>query len=448
MSLFSNSREWIYPKKIEGRWGSLRLWGAVALHLGLLLPPWFTVAGHPAARIDVPARKVFLLGSVFSPADGEMIALIGLIAAFSLFFFTSLFGRLWCGFLCPQTVMLHTWAFKIEEWIEGDARSRRRLDAAPWTGSKIAKKVGKWVAFAAASVLVSMAFMQWFAGPWELWTLQATTTQYAVVAFFAALWFADFVWFREQLCIYLCPYARFQGALADEHSMVVSYIETRGEPRQKGKAAAKEGRCIDCNKCVAVCPQGIDIRDGYQLECITCGLCIDACTDVMGKLGHETLVKHTTLASADGRKTQWIRARTVIYASLLTTLVGTFGYLLATHSTIEAYIARAPGSLFQVDDDGYVRNTYLVKVTNNDARVPHKAFAVEVQGIPTAEVVVPSLELDSVQTKTIPLVVRVPGTDVERTMPFTLKVSSGGHAALVDATFKAPADLDLARGGS
>ncbi|MEO0605822.1 MAG: cytochrome c oxidase accessory protein CcoG, partial [Myxococcota bacterium] len=387
------ARLWVYAKRVTGRFQRLHRASGFVLVAILAVVPWLNIGGQPVFRIDLPARHLSILGTVFTAADGFNLVLVALLAAFSLFFFTALLGRLWCGWTCPQTVFLEEFVRPVEQIFEGDRRVRMMRDAGGWTFDRAWRKVGKWTAFAALAFVVSMMVMSIFEDPRLLWTGQGGSADYMLVGILTAGLFLDWAWFREQLCIYLCPYARFQGALTDDHSLVVSYDEARGEPRGTGKAAASEGHCISCNKCVDVCPQGIDIRDGFQLECINCSRCVDACEDVMGKLGQTSLVRYSTHAADEGRKTRWVRARTLAYSAILLALTGGLTYRVATHSPLEATVNRMAGSLFIQDADGFVRNTYMVAVHNTDPTNAHE-YTLEVRGLDDAQVTVPSLSLE------------------------------------------------------
>jgi cytochrome c oxidase accessory protein FixG len=427
----SAGRKWVYAHSVNGRYQRIHRWSGRVLQAILFVVPWITVAGHPAIRIDIPGRRLYALGAVFTAQDTIYLVLMGLFAAFALFFFTSLFGRLWCGYVCPQTVFLEEWIRPIERFIEGERGVRMARDKGPWTWARTWRKVAKWKAFAAVSAVVALSFVSWFAGAREVWTGRADPAVYGVALVLGGLLFFDFAWFREQLCTYVCPYARFQGALADEESLVVSYDAGRGEPRKDAG-----GDCIDCKKCVAVCPQGIDIRDGYQLECITCGRCIDACAPVMGKLGKPNLVGYTSL-----RKARLVRPRTVAYGALLLAVAAAFVGLLAVRSEVQANLARAPGTLYVVDPDGWVRNTYLLRVTNTDDAPA--TYRVTVEGLPAvAEVTVPTLTIAPGAMSTVPLMMRLPpdAAAASRTFPITVTVIAGEDRASLGGTFKTPAD--------
>jgi cytochrome c oxidase accessory protein FixG len=291
----SGMREWVYPQSISGSFTTLRRWTFLGLHLALFAAPWITMKGHPLLQVDLPQRRVFLFGAIYTPADTIFLVLLLMFMAFSLFFFTAIFGRIWCGYACPQTVFLESWIRPLETWIEGDRTRRKRRDAGGLSFDKVWRKLAKWSAFAGVSLLLGMAFMSVFAGARPLWTGQASLVSYTLVVIIAGFWYLDFTWFREQFCIYLCPYARFQSALTDDESLLISYDEERGEPR--GPRRGPEGGCIACRKCVVVCPQGIDIRDGFQLECIQCARCVDACESVMSRFHQPTLVRYSSRSS-------------------------------------------------------------------------------------------------------------------------------------------------------
>ncbi|MGI9629100.1 MAG: cytochrome c oxidase accessory protein CcoG [Longimicrobiales bacterium] len=419
---------------------SLRRVSFAALHVILLVAPWLMWNGNPLIRIDIPGRKVFLFGGIFTPYDTFFLVLLVLFLAFTLFFVTALWGRIWCGYACPQTVFLETWIRPIEVWIEGDRVLRKRRDAAGFSFDLVWRKLVKWSLFALVSAFLAMAMVSLFAGARSLWTGQAGGTAYFMVAVIAAAWFLDFTWFREQFCNYLCPYARFQSALADDETLIVSYDEPRGEPREKGRNAAIDGRCIDCNKCVVVCPQGIDIRDGFQLECIQCARCIDACTSVMTPLNHRTLVAYGSIAEDEGRTVRRVRGRTVVYAALLASILVSGAALMATRVTFEASVNRAPGSLFTVDPDGFVRNTYLLEITNKLQGDENVSFEIRIDGLPGAELSTPGISLGSSESTTTPLVVRVPSdVGLERTIPMSVHVSSAGRELVLHTTFKTDA---------
>ncbi len=445
---FSRTREWVYPQSIQGSFMTLRRWTFAGLHVVLFVAPWLMVAGHPAVQIDLPHRRIFLFGAIFSAADTIFLLLLLLFLAFSLFFFTAVFGRVWCGYACPQTVFLESWIRPLELWIEGDRTRRRRRDAGSWTFDRVWRKAAKWGAFLFVAGMLAMSMVSLFAGARPLWSGQASGTSYVFVAIFTAMWMVDFVWFREQFCNFLCPYARFQSALTDDETLLISYDVPRGEPRGKGKAAAEAGNCISCQKCVVVCPQGIDIREGFQLECIQCARCVDACTSVMEPLGHETLVRYSSIAADESRLRRTLRPRTVIYTGLLTALTAASAILLFGRVPFEASVNRAPGSLFTVDADGYVRNTYLLKITSKDVTPGPVDYQVRLDGLDDAEVLTEPVQLASTETRTVPFVVRLPAASADRrTIPFDVRIISPSGELVLPTTFKTGA-VEGARGGA
>jgi cytochrome c oxidase accessory protein FixG len=434
---FKGTRNWVYPQWIDGRFQRLRRWTFLALHLVLFLTPWLSIGGNPVLRFDLHDRRLYAFGAMFTAADTLLLLLLLLFLAFSLFFFTSLYGRLWCGYACPQTVFLEAWVRPIERWLEGERNTRLRRDQEPWNLDRALRKGAKWTLFLLAAFIVSMSFMSYFAGARELWTGRAGPVEYALVGIFTVAWFWDLAWFREQFCNFLCPYARFQSVLQDANTLTIGYDPDRGEPR--GRDAKRSGRCIDCGKCVAVCPAGIDIRNGFQLECIGCAACIDACDSVMTKLGHTTLVAYGTLNQLQRRRTRRLRARAAAYGGLLAGLATAALVLLLLRVPFEASVARAPGSLYTVDDDGYVRNTFLLRIANNSGAADSAIFtlAVELEGLPQAELFAPDVALAPEEGRLVPLVVRVLAQDAaDRTIPLRVHIASPGGARVLNTTFK------------
>lgn len=441
---FAGTREWVYPQSVKGRFMSIRRWTFLGLHVLLFVTPWIVVGGYPLLRIDIPARRVFLLGELFTASDTIFLLLLLLFLAFALFFFTAWLGRIWCGYACPQTVFLETWIRPIELWIEGDRSRRKRRDAQGLSVDLAWRKAAKWSLFLAVSFLLAMAFVSLFAGAPELWTGRAGPVSYGFVAVTTAIWFLDFTWFREQFCNYLCPYARFQSALTDDETLLIAYDVVRGEPRSPGRDAAEDGRCIECGKCVVVCPQGIDIRDGFQLECIQCARCIDACQGVMERLGHPTLVRYSSIAEDAGSRVRRLRPRTVVYAGLLAALVIAGGALAARRVPFEVTVNRAPGSLYTLDADGFVRNTYLLQITNNTPGDPI-SYGVAVEGLAGVQVLSQSgdLILGPTESRTLPLVVRIPASEgLARTVPIDVRVTSPDGAVVVPTTFMTGAHVE------
>jgi cytochrome c oxidase accessory protein FixG len=371
-------RDWIYPADVSGRFRSVRRVVGYGLLAFFVAMPWLRIGGLPAVRIDIPGRQLILVGQIFTPHDTWALALLGLMAAIVLFFMAAVFGRVWCGWACPQTVWLD-WVFRpIERAIEGKSNKRRKWDSKPrseWPASWWARKVAKWIAFALATGVATAILMSWFVGGPQLLRGEFGPSAVTVGSGLFFVFFLDAVWFREQLCLYACPYARFQGALMSERSLVVAYDAQRGEPRVKGKNR-EGGDCISCNRCVQVCPSGIDIRDGDQLSCIACASCIDACDDVMVQTGKpKGLIRYTTDRDATGVKPlslSTLGRRSFLYLGILAVLCTALVVGIGTRSPMKVAVARSvQGSIFSELPDGQVSNQITVHISNR-AQAEHR----------------------------------------------------------------------------
>ncbi len=434
MSIFHHTRQWIYTRNVQGKFQKLHRASGFLLIAILFVVPWINVGGHPAVMADIPARRFYFFGHVFTASDGFLLVLLALLAAFGLFLASALLGRIWCGYMCPQTVFLEEWVRRIEALVEGDGAARMRRDEGPWNFDKIWRKTVKVLLLAVLAFVLAMSVVSWFAGARWLWTGQASSASYVMVGVIFAGAMADWLWFREQLCIYLCPYARFQSVLTDDYSLTVSYDSS--VPIMHGKAAIEANACIDCKKCVTVCPQGIDIRDGFQLECINCARCIDACTEVMRKFNRPSLVNYTTIALQEGRPQKTLRPRVLLYGSLVTGLAVAIVATLALHNPLDVSIQRAPGTFFQVDPDGMVRNTYMLRIVNNAAG-DARDFSLEIEGLEGAEVQVPDLHLKPEEARTVPVIVRAP-RDTPSSVPISVTIHGGQRDYHLKTIFIAP----------
>ena len=364
------SRYFLFPADVHGKWNLLRrIFGIVLIAIYVALP-WIPINGAPALFFDIEHRRFHVFGLTLVPQDLWVLffGITGL--GFTLFFVTALLGRLWCGWACPYTVFLDHIFRRIERWIEGDAPARKQLAAAPWTAGKIARRVLKHTLYALCAALIAHVFLSYFVSLERLYTYMgegpmAHATSFGIVAFLTAvLWFC-FGYFREQFCVIMCPYGRLQSALTDDDTVNVGYDEGRGEPRgAKGKA---EGDCIDCRRCVNVCPTGIDIRNGLQMECIGCTACIDACDDIMRKVGRPTgLIRYDSLNGLAGGRRRFLRPRILAYTALGLLGLSAFGFTATRKAKpYTAQFARhsPAGRPFQADAAG-VRNFYKLRFLN------------------------------------------------------------------------------------
>ncbi len=362
------SRAFLYPADTHGRFTRARQWAAAGLIVLYLSLPWIKINGYPAVFLDVTERRFHLFGLTLAAQDlwGLFFLITGV--GFSLFFVTALLGRIWCGWACPHTVFLDHVYRRIERWIEGDAVKRRALEVAPLSVGKVFKRVLKHGLFVLVSAVITHLFFAYFVSLPAVWEMVSAApakhwAAFAFVALYTAGLYFNFAWFREQLCIVICPYGRIQSALIDDHSLVIGYDAKRGEPR--GKAGTPDtGACVACNRCVHVCPTGIDIRQGLQMECIGCTACIDACDDVMDRLKRPRgLIRYDSQNAFAGRATRWLRPRTALYGVLLLIGATVATWALSTIRPANLGVTRITGTPYVVSED-FVRNQFLVRVVN------------------------------------------------------------------------------------
>jgi cytochrome c oxidase accessory protein FixG len=379
-------RQKIYPREVHGLFAGLRV-TSVALLLGIFYGlPWITWDGRQSVLLDLPARKFYIFGLTLWPQDFLLLAFLLIIAALSLFFFTALAGRLWCGYACPQTVWTEVFLW-MDRLIEGDRQKQIKLDKSPYSFRKFRIKATKHIIWIVFSAFTGFTFVSYFTpatelaaklasfslGPWEtFWMI-----------FYGFATYGNAGWLREQVCLYMCPYARFQSAMFDDDTLVVSYDEKRGEPRGSRRPGIDHrdrglGDCINCTLCVQVCPTGIDIRDGLQYECISCSACIDACNDVMDKMGYPRgLIRYTTQNALQGKKTRVIRPRIVIYGLILAAFVTAFVTILASRIPLQLDVIRDRNQLYRETRD-MIENVYTLKILNMD-NLPHE-YRITVSG--------------------------------------------------------------------
>ncbi|WP_166265776.1 cytochrome c oxidase accessory protein CcoG [Marinobacter caseinilyticus] len=430
------SRKKIYVKEVKGFYQKIRtisLWALMGMYF---LFCWVTIDGQPLVYFDLPAREFHLFGGTFFPQDFILLSGMLIIAAFGLFFVTTLFGRVWCGYTCPQTVWTFIFMW-VEERIEGSRNKRMKLDKSPRSREKLIKKALKHAVWLLIAFATGLTFVGYFYPVQELsvdlFTLNANGWAYFWVGFFTIATYMNAGWLREQVCLYMCPYARFQSVMFDQDTRTVSYDASRGEPRggRKKGVAPEElglGDCIDCGLCVQVCPTGIDIRDGLQYECIGCALCIDACDDVMEKMAYpKGLIRYATENELEGMPSKLLRPRTFGYGAALVVMIGAIIFTLMTRSPAELDVLRDRGALFKYNGRGMVENSYTVKIANLSQ--VRQTFELSVSGLETARLLNnKNINVDVGENLEVPTVVEVDPeaiTQSNNTITFTIESISG-----------------------
>jgi cytochrome c oxidase accessory protein FixG len=443
----------IYPRSVKGLFNKWR-WALVYLtQIFFYGMPWLQWNQRQAMLFDLEARRFYIFGLVFYPQDVVYLAGILIISALLLFLFTAVAGRQWCGYACPQTVYTEIYLW-IERKIEGDRTMRMRLDAGPMTGGKFMRKFAKhfvWVVFALWTGFTFVGYftpireltghvMAWTLGPWEIFWIFF----YA----FALYGFAGFM--REQVCMYMCPYARFQSAMFDRDTLIVSYDPGRGEPRgaRSKKADPKAlglGDCVDCTLCIQVCPVGIDIRKGLQYECISCAACIDVCDDVMGKMGYpKGLIRYTTENALEKNWTTpqiWrhvFRPRVLIYTAILGLIIAALIVSLVLHIPYKADVVRDRATLARLTDDGQIANIYRIQIMN--ASEKPQTYTLSVGGLDGLQIISEtSVTIDGAQTLWVPVELRLPyNTVLPGSHPIYFRIASGGYDIAEKSVFLVP----------
>lgn len=421
-------RQHIYVKLVKGMFQKLRTGANWVLMLGFFLGAFIPYGDRQAIFFDLPNRQFHIFATTFFPHDFMLLAWLLIILAFVLFFVTNFAGRVWCGYTCPQFVW--TWLYIwVEDRTEGSPNHRKKLNKQPLSAEKMLRKGSKHLIWLLIALATSIAFIGYFSpirdllprivsldlGPWEMFWL----------GFFTLFTYLFAGWMREQVCIYMCPYARFQAVMFDRDTLIVSYDTARGEPRGARKKTddPKEkglGSCIDCELCVQVCPVGIDIRNGLQYECVTCAACIDACDQVMDKMGYPRgLIRYTTEEELAGRKTRIIRPRLVGYLVVLLAMILAFGYALSSRIPVELEVLRDRNQLLRVTADGQIENSYLIRIANMDQR--EHTYVITLQGLDGVELQGPGVyTLSGGEIRQFPVQVRgnpallpsLPATDI------------------------------------
>lgn len=394
------AHEWVYSRRVKGLFRRLK-WTALWVLLGIYyVGPWLRWDRGPdapdqALLIDMPARRAYFFGLEIWPQEIYYLTGLLILGAVGLFFLTALAGRVWCGFACPQTVWtdLFLWT---ERLIEGDRAARMRLDAAPISATKAARKGVKHAVWLIISAVTGGAWILYFEDAFtvtpRIFAGEASTTVYFFIGLFTATTYLLAGWAREQVCIYMCPWPRFQSAMFDEHSLIVSYAAWRGEPRGRarpGDSFEGRGHCVDCGLCHQVCPTGVDIRKGQQLACIGCALCVDACRGVMERFGlpaglisYDSLANQAARAAGATPRLRLVRPRTLAYAAILLAVAAVMSVALATRGRVEVSIQHDRAPLYVRLSDGAISNGFTYKILNME-RQP-KTFALDLAGIPEA----------------------------------------------------------------
>ncbi len=368
-------RKWVFAKKVSGKWFNKRQWFAYSLLVLLFVGPFIKIGGEPLLMLNIVKRKFVVFGQIFWPEDSYLFA-IGMLAFVVLIIvFTVVFGRLFCGWACPQTVFLEMVFRRIEFWIDGDWNQQKKLDKMPWKGVKLRKRLLKWIIFWIISFLIANTFLAYIIGMDEVINIVTSPPSEHIggliaITIFTTVFFSVFTWFREQACIAVCPYGRLQGVLLDENSVLVAYDYKRGEPRGKfrkneDRKEAGKGDCIDCGQCVNVCPTGIDIRNGTQLECVNCTACMDACDFMMEKVGLEKgLIRYDSEKGIKSGVDFSLSGRAKAYIVLMFVILGLLVGLLFSRTDVEATVLRVPNTTYQKIDKETISNIYNVTLIN------------------------------------------------------------------------------------
>jgi cytochrome c oxidase accessory protein FixG len=418
-------RIWIYPKKPKGYYHNLRIFVTVVLLSILFAGPFIKINGQPLLLVNIFERKFVVFGATFWPQDFFLLALTLVTFFVFIILFTVSFGRIWCGWACPQTLFMEMVFRKIEYWIEGDANQQRRLDQQEWNSEKIIKKTGKQLIFLFISLLIAHTVMAYLVGIEQTIKIVSQPPTAHLSGFiglmaFTGIFYFVFAKFREQACTVVCPYGRLQGVLLVKDSIAVMYDWLRGEPRgkiSKHKSEEVKGDCIDCKLCVHVCPTGIDIRNGTQLECVNCTACMDVCDDVMVKVGRpEGLIRYASHNMIAEGKKKIFTTRVMGYSVVLFVLLSALSYFIFSRADVEATILRLPGMLYQRTDDGMISNLYNVQIANKT--FTDKVIELRLESMPESSLQKVGesamlVEANGLYKGTI--IVKVPGTSVNKT---------------------------------
>jgi cytochrome c oxidase accessory protein FixG len=386
------TRRRIRPRIAEGAWWGQRRVLAYVLMLVFFALPYLRIAGKPPILLDLPRREFTLFGTTFLPTDTLLFMLLFLSIAIAIFLVTAIWGRVWCGWACPQTVYLEFLYRPIEYWLEGGPRGAKKLDRKRGLSPK---RVLKLAIFFGLAMFLAHTFLAYFVGidqlvHWVQGSPRQHPVAFSVMALTAVAIFLDFAWFREQTCLVACPYGRLQTVLFDRRTMIVGYDPKRGEPRMRGLVdrPADAGDCINCELCVLACPTGIDVRDGLQMECVHCTQCIDACDAVMSRIGRpKGLIRYTSRNGLERSGPRGVRVRLLLYPAALLLTVGLFVFFLANRASTDVTVLRGSGAPYQVDEEGLVVNEVRLKFANHNPDL--RRYRIDLVGTPGARLIAP-----------------------------------------------------------
>ncbi|HSH56723.1 MAG TPA: cytochrome c oxidase accessory protein CcoG [Halomonas sp.] len=438
-------RRHIYVREIKGLFQKIRRSANWALMLAFFLLPWVPWGGRPAIWFNLPGREFHIFSATFYPQEFMLLSWLLIICAFGLFFITVFAGRVWCGYTCPQSVwtFLYIW---VEHRLEGSRNRRIKLDKQPMNADKLWRKGAKHAIWLLIALATGITFVGYFTPirdlVMELPTLEAHGWSYFWVGFFLVFTYLNAGWLREQVCIYMCPYARFQSVMFDRDTLIVSYDSARGEPRGRRKKSlsheqareAGHGDCIDCDLCVQVCPTGIDIRDGLQYECITCAACIDACDSVMDRMGYPRgLIRYTTENALEGKPTHILRPRLMGYLAALLVMIGLFAWTVSDRTPLSFDVERDRNRLFQTTSEGSISNSYTLTVRNMDGEA--HTYRLEASGLPGLTLDTESIRVPASDSRQRVVTITAPGDVIEQP----------SHAITLRLTAERSPDISLER---
>lgn len=442
------SEDKIYPREVKGRFATFRKISMLML-LGMFYGgPWLVWGGRQAVLFDLPARKFYIFGLTLWPQDFIYLALLLIILAISLFFFTALAGRVWCGFACPQTVWTEAFTW-IERALEGDRNKRIKLDKAPWTFNKIWRKSAKQFLWITLALITGFTFVGYFvdvrslAG--HLLTLTAGPWEWFWVIFYGFATYGNAGYMREQVCKYMCPYARFQSAMFDTDTLVIAYDEERGEPRGARRRGTDPkdsglGACIDCTMCVQVCPTGIDIREGLQYECIGCAACIDACDQIMDKMNYARgLIRYSTENAILHKNYSLIRPRTIVYSLILTILMVTMASSIMLSKPVILDVLRDRNTLYRDVGRQGIANSYTLRIVNKH-NIDHE-YLLSVSGLDGIKIQSEThVYIPGETVFTLPTTVTAPRESAVggNTIEFILETVDGSIRIVEESRFRGP----------